>query len=146
MKKDDKKNEQIENKELENLENQLKRALADYQNLEKRISDERQSFARVANKNLIAKLLPVLDTLFLAQKHIQDEGLDLSIRKFLDILAEEGVERMKTETEEFDPNTMECVRVAEGEEGKVLEEIRPGFSLNGEILRPAQVVVGKQTN
>jgi len=138
MKKHDKK---IENQELE-LENQLRRALADYQNLEKRITEERSSWIRTANKSLILKLLPVLDNLLLAKKHISDEGLNLSVQKFLDILAEEDIEQIETTGRDFDPNTMECVSVVEGEENKVLEEIRAGFSINGETLRPAQVVVG----
>jgi molecular chaperone GrpE len=128
--------------ELVNLENQLKRALADYQNLERRISEEKRIWIQSANKDLVAKLLPVLDNLFLAQNHIQDEGLNLSIQKFLDILSAEGVERIKTKGEEFDPNTMECVTVQEGEENKVLEEVRAGFVMNESVLRPAQVIVG----
>jgi molecular chaperone GrpE len=128
--------------ELVNLENQLKRALADYQNLERRISEEKRIWIQSANKDLVAKLLPVLDNLFLAQNHIQDEGLNLSIQKFLDILSAEGVERIKTKGEEFDPNTMECVTVQEGEENKVLEEVRAGFVMNETVLRPAQVIVG----
>ena len=87
---------EIQENELENL---LKRALADYQNLEKRTEEERQEWIKSGNRNLILNLLPVLDTLFLAQKHIQDEGLNLSIQKFLDVLSEEGVSRIKTENE-----------------------------------------------
>src|SRR3989304_764801 len=106
-----KKNEKkIENQELQ-LENQLRRALADYQNLEKRIIEEKSNWIRTANKDLILKLLPVLDNLFLAQKHITDEGLDLSIQKFLQVLAEDGVERIETLGRDFDPHTMECVSV-----------------------------------
>ena len=142
MKKHDKK---IENQELE-LENQLRRALADYQNLEKRITEERSSWIRTANKSLILKLLPVLDNLLLAKKHISDEGLNLSVQKFLDILAEEDIEQIETTGRDFDPNTMECVSVVEGEENKVLEEVRVGFILNNETLRPAQVVVGRANN
>ncbi len=147
MKKNDKQKQQIEEQETQ-LENQLKRALADYQNLEKRIAEEKSNWIRTANKDLIAKLLPVLDNLFLAKKHISDEGLNLSVQKFVDILHEEGIEQIETTSRDFDPNTMECVSVVAGEENKVLEEIRAGFSLNGETLRPAQVVVGsaKQNN
>lgn len=140
-----KKNEKkINNQELENLENQLKRALADYQNLERRITEEKSAWIRTANKVLILKLLGVLDNLFLAQKHIQDDGLNLSIQKFLDVLREEGVERIETSGRDFDPHMMECVSVQAGEEGKVLEEVRIGFTINSEPLRPAQVVVGGQ--
>ena len=102
-----------------------------------------------SNASLIKKLLPVLDNLFLAQKHIQDDGLDLSIQKFLDVLKEEGVEEIETKDAEFDPHLMECVSVQEGEERKVLEEVRKGFIINDIVLRPAQVIVGgsaKQSN
>mgnify|MGYP001576872174 CR=1 FL=1 len=134
--------------QLVNLENQLKRALADYQNLERRISAEKSVWIMAANKDLILKLLPVLDNLFLAQKHINDAGLDLSIQKFLDALYNEGMERIETKDKDFDPNLMECVSVQEGTDNKALEEVRPGFKINDTVLRPAQVIVGsaKQNN
>ena len=50
-------------KRIEELEENWKRALADYQNLEKRVSDEKQGFAKWANARLLDKLLPVLDSL-----------------------------------------------------------------------------------
>lgn len=135
-------NVEPEKEQLENLENQLKRALADYQNLERRITEEKGAWIMAANKDLILKLLPVLDNLFLAQKHIQDDGLNLSIQKFLDALSEEGVKRIETSGRDFDLHTMECVSVQEGAENKVLEELRPGFIINETVLRPAQVIVG----
>ncbi len=135
----------FETKENE-LENQLKRALADYQNLEKRTEENRREWILSSNRSLITKLLSVLDDLFLAQSHIQDEGLDLSIKKFLDILKEEGVDQIETKGRDFDPNTMECILVKEGEENKVLEEVRSGFIMNDRVIRPAQVVVGRQQN
>ena len=128
--------------DIEKLENQLKRAVADYQNLEKRMDSEKREWIRSGNKGLILKFLPVLDILFLAQGHIKDEGLSLSIEKFLEILKEEGVEKIETEGQDFDPNKMECVSVQEGAENKVLSELRPGFVLSGQTLRPSQVIVG----
>ena len=141
MKKHDKK---IDTEEIELLTNQLKRALADYQNLEKRTEEAKRDWILSANRSLIEKLLGVLDNLLLAQKHIQDAGLDLSVQKFLDVLAQEGVQKIQTENAEFDPNTMECVLVKAGEENKVLEEVRFGFIINDRVIRPAQVVVGRQ--
>jgi len=133
---------QKKNQELEEVTDQLKRALADYQNLEKRTEESKREWVFSGNKSLIAKLLPVLDNLFLAQKHIKDEGLNLSVNKFIEVLEAEGVTRILTEDEDFDPNSMECVSVQEGEDNKVLEEVRPGFIMNDKILRPAQVIVG----
>jgi molecular chaperone GrpE len=135
-----------QNLELENLENQLKRALADYQNLEKRIAEEKGIWLRVANKNLLLKLLPGLDSLLLADQHTQDEGVKISIKHFLDILENEGVKKIETIGKDFDPNLMEAIGTAEGEEGKVLEEARSGYMLYDSVLRPAQVIVGKSTN
>ncbi len=141
-----KKHEKQENEEFKNLENQLKRALADYQNLEKRVAEEKSSWIKAANKDLLLKLLPGLDSLILAEKHTQDEGVKLSIKHFLDILEQDGVKKIETVGLDFDPNFMEAVSTADGEEGKVVEEIRAGYTLFGQVLRPAQVVVGKANN
>ena len=139
--KEDKKEKLKE--EYEKLENQLKRTLADYQNLEKRVAEDRQNWIKLANKELLIRLLPALDALLLAEKHTKDEGISLSIKTFMDALREEEVERIETEGKDFDPLVMECVQVAKGDEGKVIEEVKPGYTLHGKILRPAQVVVGK---
>jgi molecular chaperone GrpE len=136
--------EQEENTELSNLENQLKRALADYQNLEKRIAEEKNIWIKVANKNLLLKLLPGLDSLILADRHTQDEGVKLSIKHFLNILENEGVKKIETVGKDFDPNLMEAVGTVQGEENKVIEEARSGYMLFDLVLRPAQVIVGRQ--
>ena len=128
--------------ELSNLENQLKRALADYQNLEKRIAEEKAVWIKIANKDLLLKLLPGLDNLLLAEKHTQDEGVKISIKHFLDIFAEVGVTKIETVGKDFNPNTMEAVGTAEGEDNKVVEEARAGYMLHDQVLRVAQVVVG----
>lgn len=133
-----------ESGKIEELEDQVRRSLADYQNLEKRTRDERVSWIKKANKDLILRLLPVLDTLNLANQHVKNEGLGLSIKQFLDILRNEGVEKIETVGQDFDPGTMEGVGIIEGEEGKVVQEVRSGFKYENEaVLRPAQVLVGK---
>lgn len=144
--------EEIEEDKIARLEDQLRRAVADYQNLEKRTEEKRREWVLASNLDLVKKLLPVLDNLFLAQNHIRDDGLDLSTRKFLDVLKEEGVEEIETNDRNFDPHLMECVAVkavdpSRGQmENKVLEEVRKGFIMNDIVLRPAQVVVGGQEN
>jgi molecular chaperone GrpE len=145
-KKNEKPIEKQENEEFTNLENQLKRALADYQNLEKRIAEEKNIWIKVANKNLLLKLLPGLDSLILADQHTQDEGVKISIKHFIDILENEGVKKIETIGKDFDPNLMEAIGTAQGEEGKVLEEVRAGYMIFDSVLRPAQVIVGKQNN
>ena len=125
------------------LENQYKRSMADYQNLEKRIASEKSSWILASNKNLLLRLLPGLDSLLLAEKHTQDEGVKLSIKHFLDILEQDGVKKIETVGKDFDPNLMEAITTQVGEDNKVLEEVRSGYMLFETVLRPAQVIVGK---
>lgn len=137
--------------EYEKLENQLKRTLADYQNLEKRVAEDRGNWIKLANRELLVRLLPALDALLLAEKYTKDEGIILSIKTFMDALKEEDVEKIEVIGKKFDPLIMECVQTVEvdpstgsgQEEGKVIEEVKPGYTLRGKILRPAQVIVGK---
>lgn len=144
MKKNGKKEVEELKQKVQELEEKYKRALADYQNLEKRVEKEKKEWIISANKDIILRLLPVLDTLMLASIHVQDEGLKLNIQQFLDVLKNEGVERVETRGENFNPETMECVETGEGEESKVLEEIRAGYLLHGRTLRVALVKVGKE--
>ena len=71
--------------ELARLEDQLKRALADYHNLEKRVEEERKLLSALASAIVIEKFLPVLDNLENAQKHLNDQGLEMVIKQFRDI-------------------------------------------------------------
>jgi molecular chaperone GrpE len=129
---------------ISELENQVKRIFADYQNLEKRVASERGEWLIKANKDLILRFLPAIDFLLLSSIHIKDEGLKLSIQKFFDILKEEGVEKIEAVGKNFDPNLMEALRTVAGEENKVVEELRVGFKMGDEVIRPAEVTVGKK--
>lgn len=147
--KDEKKNvvkKKSDNKDLENqianLEENLKRALADYQNLERRVLNERSDLIRYSNQELLKTLLPSFDNLYLAEKYIEDEGIKLTVRKLTENLEEVGVKRIEVESKKFDPNTMECIEVVEGEKDIVISEVSPGFMLFDKVIRPAQVKVG----
>jgi molecular chaperone GrpE len=129
---------------VEEFENKYKRAIADYQNLDKRVAEERKELILRSNKELLLRLLPVLDTLMVAANHVKNEGLELSMKQFLDTLKEEGVEKIETKGKNFDPHLMECITTAEGEENKVIEEIRSGYMLSDKVLRAAQVMVGSE--
>ncbi len=142
MNKDNKKSKT----EMEDLTNKWKRALADYQNLEKRVQNEKEEFVKFANAALLKKILPALESLEKAGTHLQDEGLNLAIRQLREGLASAGLKKIEVIGEDFDPNLMECLEVSGGPEGKVIEEIKPGYKLNDYILQVAQVKVGKKQN
>jgi molecular chaperone GrpE len=130
--------------EIGELENRVKRIFADYQNLEKRVIAERRDLILNSNRQLLLRLIPVLDTLMFALAHTKDKGLELAIKQFADALAAEGVKKIETKDKMFDPETMECVAVEAGEEGKVIAEVRQGYMLNEDVLRPVMVKVGKK--
>lgn len=106
--------------------------------------EERIEWIRSGNKVLMLSLLPILDTLQMANKHVDNQGLKLSIQQFLDVLKDEGAIRMQVEGKDFDPHIMECVDTVEGDDGKVIEEVRLGFMLHDKVLRPSNVKVGKK--
>jgi molecular chaperone GrpE len=127
---------------IEELENQVKRIFADYQNLEKRVASERREWLIKANKDLILRFLPALDFLLLSSNHIDDEGLKLSIQNFFDILKAEGVEKIEAVGLDFDPNKMEAIKTVGGKENRIVEELRTGYIMGDIVLRPSQVIVG----
>ncbi len=141
----DTKNDEVDNlrEKFEEAENSYKRALADYQNLQKRVTDERRDLILAANRDLLLRILSVLDTLILANKHDESEGLKVSIHKFLDVLKSEGVTKIETVGLDFNPQIMEAIATGEGDEGKVIEEIQEGYLLHDKLLRAALVKVGK---
>jgi molecular chaperone GrpE len=132
-------------KKVTDMENQYMRAVADYRNLEKRVAEERLEYIKFANRELLDRLLPSFDTLFLAEKYVQDDGLKLTIKTLYDSLDQIGVKRVETVGKDFNPGIMECIETVEGKENSVVEEIRPGFTLFEKTLRPALVKVGKKT-
>lgn len=130
--------------QLTDLNNKYLRALADYQNLERRTREQADLIRNTAGETLIKKILPALDTFDQAQKHLKDDGLELAINKFNQILEKEGVKKFVPLMSEFDPETMECVEVVEGEDQKVIEVIEPGYFLKNKLIRVAKVKVGKK--
>lgn len=131
----------------EELENQLRRTLADYQNLERRIEEERKLLGKLSAALLIEKLLPVLDNIENAQKHLGDPGLEMVIKQFRETLLSEGVEEITAEGTEFDPNLHEAIEAETGEEdNKVVKVVQKGYKIEDKVIRPARVVVSKISN
>jgi len=132
-------------KEAEEWKGKYLRALADYQNLEKRIALQKDEDTKLAARNLILKLLPVIDVLEKAEQVLNDQGLHLALKQLEGVLRSEQVEKMKVLGEKFDPTIMECIQVVESDcEDEVVAEERVGYTMWGKIIRTAQVKVGKR--
>ncbi len=136
-----------EHLELENLKTMLARALADYDNLSKRVERERDVFGKFASAGVITKLLPVLDNLENAQEHLNDAGLAICIGEFKKVLNEEGLVEISPKVgDEFDANTMEAIEVTAGERDNIISElVLAGWKFeDGRVIRHAKVKVSKK--
>jgi molecular chaperone GrpE len=134
--------EQLE-KRVAELENDWKRALADYQNLEKRTREEKSLLTQFANMVLLESLLPVLDNFLLLEKHSEDQGVKMSVNEFKEVLRNAGLKEIDVnEGEMFDPKIMDAVDTADGEKDKVLQIIRKGYFFKEKLIRPVSVKVG----
>jgi len=138
--------------ELETVKGMLARALADYDNLSKRVDRERQDLGKLASISIVVRLLPVLDNLENAQAHLQDAGLAISIGEFKKVLSEEGLTEIKPNVgDKFDENMMEALEVIgaesnnnESSEAKVAEVVLIGWKFtDGTVVRHAKVKVTK---
>ena len=140
-------------KDFESLQDRLLRSAADFDNAKKRLAKEREDFLKFALESTIHDLLPILDNLERALAHVAGEdektksvrdGFSLIHKQLSAMLRERGLKRVESVGKPFDPHRQEAVAhiVSKDQpEGTVLEEIIPGYELNGKLIRPAQVKI-----
>ena len=137
-------------KKIKDLEDQILRLRADFENYKKRTEKENVALRESSKADMLGKILPIVDELEIAFSHMEStsdkdfkHGMELIYSKLSDLLKKEGVHEMKALGEAFDPYRHDAIRQGDGEEGKILEIVQKGYLLNGKILRHAKVVVGK---
>ena len=134
----------------------LKRVHAEYDNYRKRVLKEQIDIILRANKELIEKLLPVIDSFEHALEMGEDlksvgddfyKGVKMIFEKLMDVMQKEGITVINPVGEEFNPHICEAAiteSVKDVEEGTVLEVLRKGYKLNDFLIRPAVVKVCKK--
>lgn len=138
--------------EKEDLYQKVLRAAADFENFRKRSLREKDELRKYAISSLIEELLPALDNLELglvaADNHPEakavSDGFRIVAQQLMSILENNGLECIDPEGEDFDPNFHESVGFQPSEvveDHKVLQVVRKGYSLNGRIIRAANVIV-----
>ncbi len=150
----------IDNKKIKELESKIaeltsgwQRTQADFLNFKKQAADERLKLISSAGADIVEQLLPVLDHFQLAAKHLPKEletdnwaqGIKQIEKQFENILFENGLARIDSVGQEFNPQIHEAVEEIESDKpaGTVVEEILSGYRYAGEVLRPAKVKVAK---
>lgn len=140
--------------QLSDAEERLLRTAADAENFKKRLQREKEEQTRYANESFIRELLPVIDNLERALDHSQVEsnqgslfeGLNMTLKGFVDTLARFGCTAVEAVGEPFDPNYHEAVSQEESadyDSNVVVRELQKGYILKDRLLRPAMVVVSK---
>ena len=133
------------------------RAHAEFENARRRMEKDKADYARFASDSLVLEFLPILDNLETAEKHIKEakdfkavqEGVDMIQIQIQKFLKDMGVERIKTEGCKFDPHLHEPIEAVEAEgkeDGDILAELKPGYMINGRLLRPSSVKIAKRKN
>ncbi len=141
--------------ELEKLREQLLLTQAEMQNQRRRAERDVEKAHKFALEKFVADLLPVVDNLERAIASIDRddstndsvlEGVELTLKSFLDVLQRFNVEQIDPRGEAFDPEQHQAMSMTEDADAKpntVVDVFQKGYTLNGRLIRPAMVVVAK---
>jgi molecular chaperone GrpE len=130
------------------------RAQADAANVQRRAEQEIDKARKFALDRFVGELLPVVDNMERALSAAADsgadatitEGLELTLKSFMDALKKAGVEVVDPQGEPFDPQlaqAMSMVPNPDVEPNTVIAVMQKGYTLNGRLVRPAMVMVSK---
>lgn len=140
---------------LDEYRDQSLRAMADFQNLRRRTEREMLAANQNATANVVKRYLEIFDDLERAMKKRPEndeeaqrwvEGVELTYRKFLKFLENEGVSLIDAEGKPFDPNLHEAISQEDSpdhESGTVIGVVQQGYRLGDRVLRPARVRVAR---
>ena len=145
--KKDKKDEQIAE-----LTDKLKRQLAEFENFRNRTDKEKSQMYAVGAKDVIEKILPVIDNFERGLKSIPEDqkggpvasGMEMIYKQLITVLSDLGVTPIEAVGHEFDPNLHNAVMHAEDEglgENIVAEEFQKGYKYKDTVLRHSMVKV-----
>ena len=127
---------------------------ADFENFRKRTEDEKIEIQKQATALVLLDLVPVLDNFERALKHIPKElekstclqGIEYIYKDMQKILTQEGLEKIPTLGNQFDPNFHEAIsfeKSSQHKTGEIIEEIESGYKFGQQILKVAKVRVAK---
>ena len=136
------------NEQLQTVTDKWKRALADYQNLEKQTIDR----INAREDKIILHFLTVYEDFIRAKNAYEKdgtnvEGLDVIIKNMGSILDNYEVKAIEAEGKKLDPKLHEVVQEIEEdslEEGTIVKEIAKGYIIRGEVLKYSKVCVSKK--
>jgi molecular chaperone GrpE len=138
--------------DLDRFRDLAMRSQADFENYKKRSAREKEDAIKYANKNLLEKLVSIVDNFELGLEAARGEGekspifsgMNLVLKQLEDLLKESGVEPIEAVGQKFDPHSHEAIAHEPSDEfpeETVIRQTRRGYRLRDRLLRPSTVVV-----
>ena len=138
--------------EIEELQDRLKRQMAEFDNFRKRTEKEKAAMYEIGAKDIIEKILPVLDNFERGLAAVPEdekgssfaEGIEKIYKQFVKTLEDAGVESIEAVGKQFDPNLHNAVMHVEDEkygENEIAMELQKGYKYRGSVVRHSMVQV-----
>ena len=135
---------------------QYVRLYAEFDNYRKRTEREKAALITYGKKDFALKMLPMYEVLLRQQKLLQDgkeqdpkalqDGMRMIVTELDKAFSAEGIQKMDVLDKPYNPDTQEVVATIPApadKDGLVIDEVKMGFMMHGQVLRPASVVVGQ---
>lgn len=138
--------------ELLGAKDDVIRANAEMQNVRRRAEKDVENARRYALEKMAKDLLAVVDNLERTLDSVGEEtspfieGVELTLKSFIDVLARQNIEQINPVGEPFDPQLHEAISMVpnpDAEDNSVLTVAQKGYTLNGRVIRAAMVIVCK---
>lgn len=138
--------------QIEELNDRYRRTMAEFDNYRKRTDKEKSAMYEIGVKDVIEKILPVVDNFERGFKALTDEekaspfadGMDRVYKQLMKVFEEIGVKEIEAVGNEFDPNFHNAVMHVEDEnfgENTVCEEFQKGYTYRESVVRHSMVKV-----
>ena len=138
--------------DLDRFRDLAMRTQADFENYKKRCAREKDDAIKYANKNLLEKLVSIVDHFELGLEAARGEsekspiysGMSLVLKQLQDFLTENGLQPVEAVGQKFDPNLHEAIAHQPNDEvpeEHVITQTRRGYRYKDRLLRPSAVVV-----
>lgn len=138
--------------EVKNLNDRYLRLAAEFENYKRLAQRDQREQAKFANENILKELLPVIDNLQRAVNFSKSvtgcdqliEGVQLTLKQFIETLSKFGIKQITSIGEPFDPSRHQAVATIPSNdqpEHTIIQEHQPGYLLHDRILRAAMVTV-----
>lgn len=142
-------------RELTETNDKYLRQIAEFDNYRKRTLKEKADLILNGGEKVLTSLLPILDDFSRALENIEKsndiealkDGVKLISDKLFKCLAEQGLQKIETEGQDFNTDYHEAIAMipapSDEEKGKVMDCVQTGYKLNDKVIRHAKVAVGQ---